>query len=374
MTHRSDHDPRDPHRQPLKGRGATIDPPNRYAPSRVVAEDDGWSHATAEAGTDQEGLWTGGRIATVVATEDAKSALSWNRSPDLPFDRSINPYRGCEHGCIYCYARPSHPYWDMSPGLDFETRLIARSGLDERLRDELCKPGYRCQPINLSGNTDCYQPIEAELGTTRTLLELLLECRHPVTLVTKGSLILRDLDLLGELARHRLVRVMISLTSLDRDMKRRLEPRAASPETRLKIIARLSGAGIPVGALVSPVIPGLTDHEMERLLAAASSAGAGTAAWMLLRLPREVAPLFEDWLLTHYPERATKVMSLIRQCRGGADYDNRFGHRLRGEGVFADLLAQRFTKACRRLGLNDRSAITLATDQFRPPSRQGSLF
>lgn len=350
-----------------KGRGATLTPANRYAPTHSEAVDDGWWQEIEET-----------RIATVVAEEKARSALSWNRSPDLPFDRSLNPYRGCEHGCIYCYARPSHAYWDMSPGLDFETRLIARTGLTERLRDELCKPGYECRPINLSGNTDCYQPIEAELGTTRELLELLLECRHPVMIVTKGSLILRDLDLLSEMARHRLVKVFISLTSLDRHLKRHLEPRAASPEARLRVIATLHEAGIPVGTLISPVIPGLTDHELERLLAAAHDAGAQGASWMLLRLPLEVAPLFEDWLATHYPERASRVMSLIRQCRGGADYDSRFGHRMRGQGVFADLLAQRFHKACRRLGLAGRTPrafdVSLDTSAFRPPHVQGSLF
>ncbi|GEN25206.1 PA0069 family radical SAM protein [Halomonas cupida] len=350
-----------------KGRGATLTPANRYAPTHSEAVDDGWWQEIDET-----------RIATVVAEEKARSALSWNHSPDLPFDRSLNPYRGCEHGCIYCYARPSHAYWDMSPGLDFETRLIARTGLTERLRDELCKPGYECRPINLSGNTDCYQPIEAELGTTRELLELLLECRHPVMIVTKGSLILRDLDLLSELARYRLVKVFISLTSLDRQLKRHLEPRAASPEARLRVISTLHEAGIPVGTLISPVIPGLTDHELERLLAAAHDSGAQGANWMLLRLPLEVAPLFEDWLATHYPERASRVMSLIRQCRGGADYDSRFGHRMRGQGVFADLLAQRFNKACRRLGLAGRTPRTfnasLDTTAFRPPHVQGSLF
>ena len=358
---------------PLKGRGATYDPANRFSPTRSEQVDDGWWQ---EATPD--------RIATVTATESAKSALSWNRSPDLPFDRSINPYRGCEHGCIYCYARPSHAYWDLSPGLDFETRLIARTGLVERLTEELCKPGYVCRPINLSGNTDAYQPIEAEHRTTRALLERLLEWRHPVTLVTKSALILRDKDLLSELASRRLVRVMVSLTSLDTELKRQLEPRTASPRARLRVIGELADAGVPVGTLVSPVIPGLTDHELERLLQAARDAGASTAGWMLLRLPREVAPLFEAWLEAHYPERAAKVMSLIRQCRNGQDYDSRFGHRMRGQGVFAELLDQRFRKACRRLGLSRRgdsgldsgldTDSELDTESFRAPHRQGSLF
>ncbi|MDW5376874.1 PA0069 family radical SAM protein [Halomonas sp. HP20-15] len=346
-----------------KGRGATYDPPNRFAPSASEAVDDGWwQEAVPE------------RIATLVSDEASKSALSWNRSPDLPFDRSLNPYRGCEHGCIYCYARPSHAYWDLSPGIDFETRLIARTGLVDRLREELCKPGYACRPINLSGNTDCYQPLEAERGTTREILELLLACRHPVILVTKGALILRDRELLAEMAAKRLVRVYISLTSLDAELKRSLEPRTASPAARLKVMRELSAAGIPVGALLSPMIPGLNDHELERLLEAAHEAGASTAGWTLLRLPREVAPLFEDWLGQHYPERAGKVMSLIRQSRNGADYDSRFGQRMRGEGVFAEMLAQRFRHASRRLGFAARTDGTLDCENFRPPRRQGDLF
>jgi DNA repair photolyase len=352
--------------RPRKGRGATFDPHNRFAPTLSVEEDDGWWQDEAPAS-----------LATEVREERARSALAWNTSPDLPFDRSINPYRGCEHGCIYCYARPSHAYWDLSPGLDFETKLIARSGLVERLTEELCRPGYVCRPINLAGNTDVYQPIEASQRRTRELLAFLLECRHPVTLVTKSALTLRDLDLLTALAERRLVRVMVSLTSLDADLKRTLEPRAASPAARLRVIRALSGAGVPVGTLVAPVVPGLTDHELERLLVAAADAGAATAGWMLLRLPHEVAPLFEAWLKTHYPERAGKVMSLIRQCRDGKDYDPRFGHRMRGEGVFADLLEQRFRAACRRLGLNTseaEAAMRLDTQAFRPPHRQGDLF
>ncbi|GHA89824.1 PA0069 family radical SAM protein [Modicisalibacter luteus] len=346
-----------------KGRGATFDPHNRFSPTSSEAEDDGWwQEATAE------------RLATTVRDERSKSALSWNDSPDLGFDRSLNPYRGCEHGCIYCFARPSHAYWDLSPGIDFETQLIARTGLVDTLREELCKPGYVCRPINMAGNTDCYQPLEAERCTTRALLELLLECRHPVTLVTKSALILRDLDLLSALAQRRLVRVFISLTTLDNDLKRTLEPRTASPSARLKTLRALNQAGVPVGALIAPVIPGLNDHEMERLLQAGKDAGAKTAAWALLRLPHEVAPLFEEWLNIHYPERADKVMSLIRQCRGGSSYDARFGQRMRGQGVFADMLRQRFDATSRRLGMEGRAAMGLDCHAFRPPNRQADLF
>lgn len=345
-----------------KGRGAGYNPDNRFATTTIEAVDDGWwQEAVPE------------RLATTVREEASKSALSWNRSPDLPFDRSLNPYRGCEHGCIYCYARPSHAYWDLSPGADFETRLIARTGLLDRLRAELCQPGYQCQPINLSGNTDCYQPLEAERGITRAILELLLECRHPVTIVTKSTLILGDRDLLADMAQQNLVQVFISLTTLDNQLKRHLEPRAASPRARLRTIKELSMRGIPVGVLTSPVIPALTDHELEALLTAACEAGARTAGWMLLRLPHEVAPLFEDWLARHYPDRAGRVMGLLRDSRGGRNNDPRFGHRMRGEGVFAQLLSQRFKRACRQLGLNDQRQ-PLDCSRFSAPHAQGDLF
>ncbi|WP_447528383.1 PA0069 family radical SAM protein [Vreelandella sp. TE19] len=348
---------------PFKGRGATFDPHNRFAPSKSEYESDGWWQEEAPTS-----------LATEIREEPSKSALAWNSSPDLSFDRSLNPYRGCEHGCIYCFARPSHAYWDMSPGLDFETKLIARTGLIEHLKEELSQPGYTCRPINLSGNTDCYQPIEAKHQTTRRLLEFLYQCRHPVTLVTKGTLVLRDIELLAKMAEHRLVRVLVSLTSLDANLKRTLEPRAASPQARLKVIRELNTAGIPVGVLVSPVIPGLTDHEIERLIEAASRSGARTANWMLLRLPREVAPLFEEWLTTHYPERADKVMSLIRQCRGGKTNEAAFGKRFRGEGVFVDIIDQRFKRSSRQWGMQPRAEQGLNTRDFRAPHAQGDLF
>ena len=322
---------------PPRGRGTATNLHNRFAPTVSVAEDDGWF---------QEVPPTQG---TEVRIETAKSIITRNNSPDLPFDRSINPYRGCEHGCIYCYARPSHAYWDMSPGLDFETKLIAKTNAADGLEQQLSKPGYMCAPINLGSNTDPYQPIEREYRITRQTLEVLLRYRHPVTIITKGSLILRDLDLLTELARQRLVAVMISLTSLDDELKRILEPRTAAPKARLRAIRVMREAGIPVGVLCSPMIPMINDSELESLLTEAHAAGAQSAAYMMLRLPLEVAPLFEEWLAAHYPQRAAHVLSLIRQSRGGELYDSRFGARMRGEGVFADLLAQRFAKVAARL-------------------------
>ena len=346
---------------PPRGRGTATNLHNRFAPTVSVAEDDSWY---------QEVPPTQG---TEVRIETAKTIITRNTSPDLPFDRSINPYRGCEHGCIYCYARPSHAYWDMSPGLDFETKLIAKSNAAEVLEQQLSKPGYVCAPINLGSNTDPYQPIEREYKITRQTLEVLLRYRHPVTIVTKGSLILRDLDLLTELARQRLVAVMISLTSLDDELKRILEPRAAAPKARLRAIRVMRQAGIPVGVLCSPMIPMINDSELESLLAEAHAAGAQSAAYMMLRLPLEVAPLFEEWLAAHYPQRAAHVMSLVRQVRGGEVYDSRFGVRMRGEGPFADLLAQRFAKAIKRLGLDRREGFNLDCSAFCPPGRQLAL-
>ena len=346
---------------PPRGRGTATNPHNRFAPQRSVAFDDGWY---------QEAPLTQG---TEVRLETAKSIITRNSSPDLPFDRSINPYRGCEHGCIYCYARPSHAYWDLSPGLDFETKLIAKTNASAMLEQQLSKPGYQCAPINLGSNTDPYQPIEREHQLTRRTLEVLLRYRHPVTIVTKGSLILRDLDLLAELAEQRLVAVMISLTTLDDELKRILEPRAAAPKARLRAIRVIREAGIRVGVLCSPMIPMINDSELESLLAEAHAAGAQSAAYMMLRLPLEVAPLFEEWLNAHYPQRAAHVLSLIRQCRGGELYDSRFGARMRGEGPFAALLAQRFANASKRLGLDRREGYNLDCTAFCPPGGQMSL-
>lgn len=346
---------------PLRGRGTATNPHNRFAPSRSIAEDDGWY---------QEVPLTQG---TQVTRETAKSIITRNTSPDIPFDRSINPYRGCEHGCIYCFARPSHAYWDMSPGLDFETKLIAKTNAAALLEQQLSKPGYKCAPITLGANTDPYQPIEREYRITRATLEVLLRYRHPVSIITKGSLILRDLDLLAEMAKLRLVSVYISLTTLDDELKCILEPRAAAPKARLRAIRVMREAGIPVGVLCAPMIPMINDSELEALLREAKAAGALSASYVMLRLPLEVAPLFDEWLKTHYPQRADHVMSLIRQSRGGELYDSRFGSRMRGEGPFADLLAQRYAVAVKRLGLNRRTDLVLDCDAFCPPGGQMSL-
>ncbi|MBN6714664.1 PA0069 family radical SAM protein [Pseudomonas capsici] len=345
----------------IRGRGTATNPHNRFAPNRSVAEDDGWY---------QEVPLTQG---TQVIHETAKSIITRNTSPDIPFDRSINPYRGCEHGCIYCFARPSHAYWDMSPGLDFETKLIAKTNAAALLEQQLSKPGYRCAPITLGANTDPYQPIEREHRITRATLEVLLRYRHPVSIITKGSLILRDLDLLAEMAKLNLVSVFISLTTLDDELKCILEPRAAAPKARLRAIRVLRQAGVPVGVLCAPMIPMINDSELEALLTEARAAGAQSASYVMLRLPLEVAPLFDEWLRTHYPQRAEHVMSLIRQTRGGEVYNSEFGSRMRGEGPFADLLAKRYSIATTRLGLNRRESFHLDCNAFCPPGGQMSL-
>ncbi len=350
--------------KPLKGRGAAIRPDPRFDAFARVREDDGWWQEDEPA------------PATTLLVDTAKSVISRNTSPDVPFAQSINPYRGCEHGCIYCFARPTHAYLGLSPGLDFETKISWKPDAPERLLEELARPGYACSPIALGINTDAYQPVERRLRLTRRLLEVLAACRHPVSIVTKSALVLRDLDLLTDMARDNLAHVMISVTSLDRELSRRLEPRAAAPERRLMTIEALAAAGVPVGALVAPVIPAVNDFELERILKAVADAGAGSAGYALIRLPLEVAPLFRDWLARHLPDRADHVMSLIRQMHGGRDYDSRFGTRMRGSGEFADLLARRFRLAARRLGL-DGFEEPLDCGRFvapRRPSPQMDLF
>jgi DNA repair photolyase len=349
--------------QYLKGRGALSNPPNRFAATRVSDVEDGWSPQEVPDS-----------IATQVRPERARTIISTNQSPDIPFEQSINPYRGCEHGCPYCYARPSHAYMDLSPGLDFETHLFYKVDAAQLLRAELGKRNYVCKPITVGANTDPYQPLEKRLKVTRSILEVLRETRHPVTIITKGSLIIRDLDLLADLARDGLVNVFVTVTTLDNETKRLLEPRAAAPVARLKVIRQLSQCGVTVGVLVAPVIPAITEHELEQVLAAAAEAGARHAGYVILRLPHELKVLFREWLETHYPARAAHVMSIIQSMRGGQDNDPRFGSRMRGMGPFAQLLRQRFQLACTRNGLLRGAAAPLPTNLFRaPPGDSGQM-
>ena len=348
--------------KPVKGRGASLNPHNRFESRLREAVDDGWQ---ADADTGQT-------TATKIEFWPAKAIISRNNSADIPFSQSINPYQGCEHGCIYCYARPSHAYWGFSPGLDFETRLIAKPNAAALLRTELSRPGYLPSPICLGANTDPYQPVERKLKLTRELLEVLLETRHPLTIITKNALIERDLDLLQPLAEHGLLQVLISLTSLDSELSRRLEPRASTPLRRLQTIRCLADAGIPVGVLIAPIIPALNDQYLEALLQQAREHGAKHASYALLRLPLEVADLFEQWLISHYPDRAGHVLSLVRQLREGKLNQAGFGQRMRGNGNFATLIAQRFRLAWRRLGYT-HSPPQLDCSQFRRPAADGQL-
>jgi len=349
----------------VKARGTASNDAGRFERFATEATDDGWDH-------DEE-LPV---LRTEIRDEVARSLITYNRSPDLPFDRSINPYRGCEHGCVYCFARPSHAYLGLSPGLDFETRLTARPNAAEVLRLELSANRYKVAPIALGTNTDPYQPIEKQRGITRDCLKVLQAFNHPAAIVTKGTLIERDLDILSDMATRDLVRVGISLTTLDAGLSRRMEPRAPSPRRRLTIIRRLTGAGVPVRVMTSPLVPGLTDHELEDLLEAGQKAGADAASWIMLRLPREVSTLWQEWLATHEPDRADKVMSRLREMHGGRDYDPRWGHRMRGEGEYAEMIAKRFKLAVKRLGLRTQSP-PLRCDLFAKPPQAGdqlSLF
>jgi len=345
--------------QRMRARGALSNLAGRFEPRDRVAIDDGWESSDP-----------GELVQTEVRVERPRSALTFNRSPDLPFDRSINPYRGCEHGCIYCFARPSHAFLNLSPGLDFETRLIARPGIGAVLAREMSARGYRVAPVAIGTNTDPYQPCEAEHRVTREVLEVLRAFNHPVAITTKGTLIERDLDILGPMAAAGLVRVGVSVTTLDPRVSRMMEPRAAAPARRLEMIRRLTAAGVPVRVMVAPVVPGLTDHELEPILAAARDAGAVAASWIMLRLPGEVAPLFRDWLAERFPLRAAKVMARVREVHGGRDYDPAWGRRMCGEGVWASLVDQRFRHATVRLGL-DTALPLLRTDLFGVPPRPG---
>jgi DNA repair photolyase len=341
-----------------KGRGTGINPVPRFGESARERVDDGWQQTEEQA------------LVTEVLVDTSRTIITYNKSPDVPFDRSINPYKGCEHGCVYCFARPTHAYLDLSPGLDFESRIFAKPDAPELLARELARSGYRPAPIALGVNTDAYQPVERKLRITRGVLDVLEAHQHPVAIVTKSSLIERDIDLLGPMAERGLVKVMVSVTSLDRGLSRRMEPRAAAPERRLQTIKTLSGAGIPVGVLFAPLIPALNDSEMEAVVKAVAAVGAESAAYVMLRLPFEVKDLFQNWLVEHYPLKAEHVMSIIYNLRDGRANSARFGERMTGTGEYARLMAQRFELACKAAGLN-RVESGLDSSRFTVPVKSG---
>ncbi|MEZ5995283.1 MAG: PA0069 family radical SAM protein [Hyphomonadaceae bacterium] len=349
-------------RDPLRGRGARTNASGRYERFSREAFDDGWA--------DQDVA----PLETIVTPELAKSIISTNQSPDISFDQSINPYRGCEHGCVYCYARPNHAYVGLSPGLDFETKLFVKTNAAELLEQAFAKPGYRPRTIMLGGVTDIYQPIERGYAVTRSILEVMERWRHPVALITKSQLVMRDIDILARLAQRGLAKAAISVTTLDRRIVRVMEPRAAAPHRRIEAIRLLSEAGVPTTVMVAPIVPAINDSEIEAILEACAQAGASAAGYVALRLPHEIKTLFREWLAEHFPDRAARVMALVRQMRGGRDYDPEWSKRQRGEGPYARLIAGRFARACRSLGL-DRPRLALDHTQFRPPFRdQADLF
>jgi len=345
-------------RETARGRGAQSNVSGRFEPLAREGFDDGWSEQ------DEEPV----RLETTVTAETSRTVITKNTSPDIGFDRSINPYRGCEHGCIYCYARPSHAYMGLSPGLDFETKLFFKADAAKLLEKELSKPGYQPRPIHIGANTDPYQPIERELKVTRSVIEVLQRFRHPFTLITKSALIRRDLDILGDMGKAGLCKAIVSITSLDRRLARDLEPRASTPPRRLEALGELAAAGVPSVVSFSPVILGLNDSELEAVLAAAAKAGAVGATYVMLRLPLEIRALFEEWLSVHRPDRAKRIMSLVRQMRGGRAYEAAFGLRMTGQGPWAELIAQRFGRACEKHGLN-RGAEALDVSQFQVPTQ-----
>jgi DNA repair photolyase len=354
----------------VKGRGTTWALEHRFSAVQHESEDDGWG------GLDQQAAEEAVAPDTRIIEERVKSILTGNDSPDIGFDLSINPYRGCEHGCIYCYARPTHSYLNLSPGLDFETRIVAKLNAAEVLRETLARRDYTPLSLNIGSATDAYQPVERRLRITRGVLEVLAEAQHGFSLITKSAGVERDLDLIAPMAARNLAAVYVSITTLDNDLARRLEPRAAAPARRLRTIQTLAQAGVPVGVSVSPVIPFLNEPELERILEAAREAGASSAFSIVLRLPWEVNPLFQQWLQQHVPERAERIMARLREMRGGKDNDARFGSRMTGQGVWAQLLRQRFDKASVRLGLN-RQRVEVDLTKFRRPARQpgqASLF
>jgi len=343
----------------VRGRGAGLNMSGRFEINTREVFDDGWSSLEDLA-----------PFKTEVQIEKPRTVITRNQSPDLSFDRSINPYRGCEHGCVYCFARPTHAYMGLSAGVDFEARLFAKPDAPRLLERELSRPGYKVQPIAIGTNTDPYQPIEKQWRIMRQLLEVLEAAGHPVGIVTKSALVMRDIDILSRMASKGLARVAMSVTTLDRKLARSMEPRAATPERRLETMRALSDAGIPVSVMAAPVIPGLNDHEIERILDSAKAAGADAAGYVMLRLPIEVSPLFRDWLLRHYPDRYRHVMALVRSMRGGKDYDAEFTKRMRGTGPYAWQIARRFEMTAKRLGLNMRKA-PLRTDHFVAPLGDG---
>ena len=345
-----------------RGRGAVSNASGRFEAETREIVDDGWDSAADLPPLPVE-----------ITREAAKSIIARNASPDLPFDRSINPYRGCEHGCIYCFARPSHAYLGLSPGLDFETKLTVKPGAAALLRKALDKPGYTPAPIALGANTDPYQPIERDYGTTREIVEVLLDYRHPFAITTKSAFVTRDLDLLRDAASLGILRVAMSVTTLDHRLSRAMEPRCSAPHARFRAMERLAEAGVPVMAMTAPMIPALNDHEMEKLLETARDAGATSAGYVALRLPREIATLFREWLEEHYPDRARRILGHIRTMHGGKDYDAEWGKRMTGTGPYAQLLAMRFKKAVARLGLQ-QGRMGQRRDLFRPPPRVGDQF
>ena len=358
----------------FRGRGAGFNPPNRFETIRRDPFFDGW-----DAPADPDGAGAGppaAAVPTTVTVDATRTVIARNDSPDVGFDRSINPYRGCEHGCVYCYARPTHAWLGLSPGVDFETRLFAKPDAAALLRQELARPSYRCAPIAMGTNTDPYQPVERERRITREILKVLADCNHPVTIVTKSALIERDIDILAPMAEKGLTAAALSVTTLERTLARAMEPRAAAPARRLAAIRSLAEAGIPVRVMVAPVVPGVTDHELEAILEAARDAGASLASWILLRLPGEVKDLFADWLETHYPAKRNKVLNTIRALRDGKLNNAEWGERMVGKGAFGKALDIRFAMAVRRLGLK-REGKPLRTDLFMKPARDGrqmSLF
>jgi DNA repair photolyase len=354
------------HAESRRGRGSLSNASGRFEPLRREVQHDGWDSWQREPPP----------LRTTVSRDASRTVIARNTSPDLGFDRSINPYRGCEHGCVYCFARPSHAFLGLSPGLDFESRLFAKPDAARLLKQELAKPGYRCKPIALGTNTDPYQPVEREWQVTRQVLEVLTGCGHPFSIVTKSTLVTRDIDILAPAAERGLVKVSLSVTTLDGRLARRMEPRAATPRRRLDAVAELAAAGIPTAVMAAPLIPALNDPELEDILEAAAEAGAVEAGYIVLRLPLEIKDLFREWLAENAPHRAERIMRLVRGMRGGRDYDPAFGTRLTGSGHYAELIRRRFDLACKRFGLNKRT-LTLNTRRFRAPaapSPQLSLF